>query len=61
MRAILVQGLSHLDGLGPALVLVLGATVLNKIVFLALLSSYAAATRRRSKQSTKKRPCGRLF
>jgi hypothetical protein len=45
MRAILVQDLSRLDGLGQALGLVLGATVLNKVIFLALLSSYAAATR----------------
>ncbi|KRR28173.1 hypothetical protein CQ14_38565 [Bradyrhizobium lablabi] len=32
-------------GLGVALVLVLGATALNTIIFLALLSSYAAAGR----------------
>ncbi|MFG3592802.1 hypothetical protein ACFXS9_10900 [Bradyrhizobium sp. RDI18] len=61
MRAILMQGLSRLDGLGKTIELVLGATVLNTIIFLALPLSYAAATRRRSKQPTKKRPCGRFF
>jgi hypothetical protein len=45
MRAIRMQGLSRLDGVGKAIELVLGATVLNTIICLALLSSYAAATR----------------
>jgi hypothetical protein len=44
MRAILMQGLSRLDCLGQALALVHGATVLNTIICLALLSSYAAGT-----------------
>jgi hypothetical protein len=45
MRAIRMQGLSRLDGVGKAIKFVLGATVLNTIICLALLSSYAAATR----------------